>query len=215
MPLGLRAWLGHQLLCVAQSPSPPSLDIFVESHPKPPAAIGGNGSIEEFWPSYARDPSGKLGKLLSPLIILLPWRLGTSPGRPWGYAMLQLLMYTKKKGEGAILKSSRHKMLRSWISTHASIFSELRASIFTYSSTPHLATKIQTNLLPNSISALYSMQNSGVPRLFCSNGVWLPLLVDGVKNTFLKSDIRLKAYESPLFQDAVFGKEFRKGLGKS
>jgi hypothetical protein len=59
------------------------------------------------------------------------------------------------------------------------------------------------------------MQNSGVPRLFCSNGVWLPLLVDGVKNTFLKSDIVLKAYESPLFQDAVFGKEFRKGLGKS
>jgi hypothetical protein len=48
MPLGSRAWLGHQLLCVAQSPSPPSLDIFVESHPKPPAAIGGNGSIEEF-----------------------------------------------------------------------------------------------------------------------------------------------------------------------
>jgi hypothetical protein len=57
----------------------------VESHPKPPAAIGGNGSIEEFWPSYARDPSGKLGKLLSPLIILLPWRLGTSPGRPCSY----------------------------------------------------------------------------------------------------------------------------------
>jgi hypothetical protein len=39
----------------------------VESHPKPPAAIGGNGSIEEFLPSYARDPSGKLGKLLSPI----------------------------------------------------------------------------------------------------------------------------------------------------
>jgi hypothetical protein len=47
MPLGSRAWLGHQLLCVAHSTSPPSLDIFVESHPKPPAAIGGNGSIEE------------------------------------------------------------------------------------------------------------------------------------------------------------------------
>ncbi len=28
MPLGSRAWLGQQLLCAAQSPSPPYLDIF-------------------------------------------------------------------------------------------------------------------------------------------------------------------------------------------
>jgi hypothetical protein len=56
-------------LCVAQSPSPPSFYVFGEFHPKPPAAIGGNGSIEELWPSYAHDPSGILKNLLSPLII--------------------------------------------------------------------------------------------------------------------------------------------------
>ncbi len=50
--------------------------VFGESHPQPPVAIGGNGSIEELWPSYASDPSGKLGKLQGPMDILLPWRLG-------------------------------------------------------------------------------------------------------------------------------------------
>jgi hypothetical protein len=59
-----------------------SFCVFVESHPQPPAAIGGNGSIRVLWPSYARDLSGKLGKLQGSMDILLPWRLATSPGRP-------------------------------------------------------------------------------------------------------------------------------------